>query len=243
MLSSYDPHEVLRSVDTHTLGVMGFMTICLVSTFIYLVSAFRTSTIHRAYPAPLAAVGFFAIHDASFVAHWNDWFTVYDHWWLKAWAIALIFTAGIECALCYKVFQYGREELMPRLTQTQFGVAIVLALVAVGVVWAVIKGILDDPLFLIAFAVTAWMPPVWSTILLCGRGSMRGQTMLMNWCLVTNPIGMFGAWFFLDPYFRSPVFLAFGAVTVGWALFNVWVMSKYPVYEPSPSSDAAPVPV
>ena len=112
---------------------------------------------------------------------------------------------------------------------------------AIGVVWAVIKGILDDPLFLTAFAVTAWMPPVWSTVLLCGRGSMRGQTMLMNWCLVTNPIGMFGAWFWLDPYFRSPLFIAFGAVTVGWALFNVWVMSKYPAYTPEPAT--APVTV
>ena len=95
--------------------------------------------------------------------------------------MALIFTSAIEFALCFQVYRYGRQELMPKLTQRQFGAAIVGALLGISAMWLTVKGIIDDPLFLIAFAVTAWMPPVFSTVLLCGRGSMRGQTMLMNW--------------------------------------------------------------
>jgi hypothetical protein len=232
LLASYDPQTVLNSVDTRTVPVMALMTLCLGATFVYLVSAFRTAKAHRAYPAPLAAVGFFAIHDATFVAYWNSWFGTYHHWWLECWAVALIFTSAIEFALCFQVYRYGRQELMPKLTQRQFGAAIVGALLGISAMWLTVKGIIDDPLFLIAFAVTAWMPPVFSTVLLCGRGSMRGQTMLMNWCLLLNPIGMFGAWAFLDPYFRTPPFILMGAATIGWAGFNLWVMSKYPKYEP-----------
>jgi len=228
---SYDPQAVLANVDRHTFGVMSFMTLCLVSTFVYLVSAFRTARHDRSYPAPLSAVGWFAIHDANFVLQWHLWFDVYHHWWLESWAIALIFTSGIEFALCYQVYKYGREELMPRLTQRQFGFAVIGCLIGIGVVWVMVKSILDDPLFLIAFAVTAWWPPVWATLLLVRRQSMRGQTMLMNWCLLGDIIGMSGAWFFLDPWFRSPLFIAFTIVTVAWNLFNLWVMNKYPKYD------------
>lgn len=228
---SYDPHTVLRSIDQNLLAVSGFMTICLLCTFTYLVTAFSTAKRHRAYPAPLSAVGWFAIHDAQFVVQWNKWFHVYGHWWLEFWAVALIFTSAIEFALCYQVFKYGREELMPKLTQKQFGLAIVAALIGIAVVWILVKRILDDELCLIAFALTAWWPPVWTTMLLVKRQSMRGQTRLMVWCLLGNPIGMFGAWYFLDPYFRSPLWLAFAAVTILWAAFNIWLVGKYPDYQ------------
>jgi len=228
---SYDPQTVLANVDRHAVGVTAFMTLCLVSTFVYLVSAFRTSRRDRSFPAPLSAVGWFAIHDANFVFQWNDWFHVYHHWWLESWAVALIFTSAIEFALCFQVYQYGRKELMPKLTQRQYGVAVIGCLIGIGVVWFMIKSILDDPLYLIAFAVTAWWPPVWATLLLVRRQSMRGQTMLMNWCLLGDIIGMSGAWFFLDPWFRSPPFIAFTVVTIGWNIFNLWVMNKYPKYD------------
>ena len=227
---SYDPHVVLQSVDDHLFAVSAFMMICLVSTFTYLISSFRTAKRHRAYPAPLSAVGWFAIHDAYFVLQWDKWFVEYHHWWLEFWAVSLIFTSGIEFALCWMVFKYGREELMPKLTQAQFGAAIVAALIGIGIVWAMIKPLLNDDLCLIAFAVTAWWPPVWTTLLIVKRQSLRGQTRTMIWCLLSNPIGMFGAWYFLDPYFRSPLWLAFAAVTILWSAFNVWLMSKYPDY-------------
>ncbi len=228
----YDPHVVLQSVDDHLFAVNAFMTVCLVSTFTYLILSFKTARLHKAYPAPLTAVGWFAIHDAYFVMQWNKWFVEYHHWWLEFWAVSLIFTSAIEFALCYMVYKYGREELMPRLTQKQFGASIIAALIGIGVVWAMIKPLLNDELCLIAFAVTAWWPPVWTTLLIVKRQSLRGQTRVMIWCLLTNPIGMFGAWYFLDPYFRSPLWLAFATVTILWAGFNAWLMGKYPDHVP-----------
>ena len=110
---SYDPHVVLQSVDDNLFAVNSFMAICLVSTFIFLINSFKTAKRHQAYPAPLAAVGWYAIHDAYFVLQWDKWFVEYDHWWLQFWAVSLVITSGIEFALCYMVYKYGREELMP----------------------------------------------------------------------------------------------------------------------------------
>ena len=229
---SYDPYTVLQSIDDHTFAVMAFMSLCLVCTFVYLVSAFKISAKHQAYPAPLFAVGWFAIHDAHFVSLWHTWFVTYDHWWLKLWAIALIFTAAIEFALCYKVYKYGREEIMPKLSQNQWRLAVIGSLLVIAVTWLAIKSVLDDPLYLFAFALTALWPPVWSTMLLIKRQSLRGQSRLMNWCLLGNPIGMCGAWMILDPWFRSPYFVGVAACMIGWAAFNVWLVHKYPEYTP-----------
>jgi hypothetical protein len=238
-MMSYDPRHVLAALDVHIVPVMLFMSMCLGATFVFLVAAFRTGRRHRAYPAPLVSMGWFAVHDAYYVLQWHKWFVQYDHWWLKTWAITLIFTSAIEFVLCYQVYRYGREELMPKLSQRQFALAMAGAMVAIAVVWAMVKPLLNDDLSLIAFALTAWWPPVCSTLLLVRRQSMRGQTMLMNWCLLINPIGMNGAWMFLDPYFRSPIYLCFAAVTIIWAAFNLFIMSKYPRYvpeaEPEPS--------
>ena len=209
---------------------MAFMSLCLVCTFVYLVSAFKISAKHQAYPAPLFAVGWFAIHDAHFVSLWHTWFVTYDHWWLKLWAIALISTAAIEFALCYKVYKYGREEIMPKLSQNQWRLAVIGALLVIAVTWLAIKSVLDDPLYLFAFALTALWPPVWSTMLLIKRQSLRGQSRLMNWCLLGVPIGMCGAWMILDPWFRSPYFVGVAACMIGWAAFNVWLVHKYPEY-------------
>ncbi len=241
LADTYDPQTVLSSVDDHLIPVMGFMTLCLGATFTYLVSAFRTAKAHRSYPVAFAAVAFFGIHDATFVANWDKWFNTYDHWWLKAWAVSLIFTSAIEFALVYQVYRHGRRELFPKFTQRQFGLAILGAMVGITGMWLVLRDTMDDPLFLTAFAITAWMPPVFSTMLLVGRGSMRGQTRLMEWCLLVNPIGMFGAWAWLDPYFRDPRWIFFGAVTIGWAAFNVWLV--YNVFEPyEPPDDPAEEP-
>lgn len=237
---SYNPQIVLQSVDQTPMLVMGPMLICLVSTFIYLISSFKTAKLHQSYPAPLSAVGWFAIHDLYFVLQWEKWFVEYDHWWLKFWAISLIFTSGIEFALCYMVYEYGREELMPKLTQRQFGVSIALALCAIGIVWAVIKPLLNDEFCLIAFAITAWWPAAWTTMLIVKRQSLRGQTRTMIWCLLSNPIGMFGSWYFLDPYFRSPLWLMFAATTILWSIFNIWIMHKYPDYHPSIKDQMGP---
>ena len=53
----------------------------------------------------------------------------------------------------------------------------------------------------------------------------------MIWCLLTNLIGTFGSWYFLDSYSRSPIWLFFAAMTLLWSTFSVLLMGKYPDYD------------
>jgi hypothetical protein len=229
---SYDAQVVFTSINQNFWAVVSLMMLCLVSTFSYLVTSFRVAHRDKSYTSPLLAVGFFAIHDTGFVLQWDKWFNTYSHWWPQLWAISLIGTTMIEFSLCYMVYKYGREELMPKLTQAQFGAAILACLIAIAVVWTMVKQIINDDLSLISFAFTGWWPLVGTTLLLVKRQSMRGQSRLMIWCLLTNAIGMFGAWYFLAPYFRSPLWLAYAGVSILWSIFNVWLMNKYPKYDP-----------
>jgi hypothetical protein len=174
--------------------VLAFLSVAVVATFVYLLLAFRTASAHRAYPSPLIAVAFFAVHDASFVLRWNTWFGEYHHWWPEAWAIALIGGTVIELALVYTAWRYGREELCPSLTPRQFGAVIVGALIVISVAWAVIKDLLVDELYLMTFVFTAFMGPAFSIALRAGRQSNRGQTVGMAWALVFTFTGIFGAW-------------------------------------------------
>jgi len=242
-LANYDPAGALQAVDDHTAVVLALMTLCLAGTFTYLVSAFRTARAHRAYPAPLLCVAIFAVHDASFVFQWDRWFDKYDHWWLQLWAVALIFTTLIELALVYQVYKYGREELMPRLSQREFGLAVLGATIGLSIAWYTLKDVLDDDTFMLSFAVTAWMPTAGSTLLLASRGSMRGQTLLMNWALLFVGLGLYPAWMIMDPYFREPLFIAFAVMSTCWSAFNLSVMRRYPAHvAPAAEQPAAPPP-
>jgi hypothetical protein len=242
---SYDPVSTLHAIDTHLVPVLLLVGLCGAATFAYLVSSFRVANRHRAFPASPLAVGFFGVHDLTFVLAWPQWFGggPLSGWWTMTWCVALGFTSLIEFALVYQGFRFGRAELMPRATQAQFGVALLGAMVLIAALWVVVKSVLVDDLFLISFAITAWMGPVFSTILLARRGSRRGQTMFMAWCLLVVQVGMFSAWTLLDPWFRGVGFLTLGVLAVVGAGFNVWLMSRYPAYDPAADrSDPAAVP-
>lgn len=228
----YDPQTVLISIDNNLLLVNGLMAICMVAVVIYYIDAFKIAKLHQAYPIPFAAAGWYAVHDLYFAAEWEKWFVGYSHWWLELWAVSCFFYGTLELVMCYQVYKYGRKELMPGLTQRQFGGALLLSLLAISVFWIMLKQVVNDDLCLIAFAVTTFWPQVWGTLLMIKRQSMRGCSNTMLWCMLASPIGMFSAWYFLDPFFRSPIWLSFAAVTVSWAVFNLWLSTKVPKYVP-----------
>lgn len=229
----YDPLVVLKSIDENVILVNGLMSICMVAVVIYYINAIKVAKSHKAHPIPFAACGWYTIHDFYFAAEWDKWSSGYQHWWLQLWGISCFFYAFLELFMCYLVYKYGREELMPKLTQRQFGYSLVAAFLGIGVFWVMVKGILHDDLWLIAFAVTTFWPQVWNTQLIIKRQAMKGISRTMLWCMLASPFGMLSSWYFLDPYFRSPIWVAFSVVTLAWAVFNLWLSTKYPVYVPA----------
>lgn len=230
---TYDPHLALQSIDANVVMVLLFFFGAAIFTFTFLIESFRLTRAHRAYSAPLAAVAWFAVHDLQFVLLYDTWFNVYDHWWVKAWWAALVFTTAIEFTLVGMVVKYGREELAPWATQAQFTALVVMATIGIGILWLFVKSALDDPLFLISFPITAFWALPFSTALMVRRQSRRGQSYLLEICVVFIMLSFQGALWHVDPFFRSPLYIAFTTMAVVWGATNVWLLSKLPAYEPT----------
>ena len=176
MIDTYDATAALNSIDTNVVAVLAFFAIAAVATFVYLVQSFKLARAHEAYSSALPAVGW-KRRRVRFVCLYELWFEVYDHWWVKAWWVALVFTTIIEFALVGMIVKYGRREIAPFLTQRQFLVVIGLGTVAIGVIWLLAKAALDDPLFLISFPITAFWAVPFSTALMLRRQSAAGQSL------------------------------------------------------------------
>jgi hypothetical protein len=229
---SYDPHAVLQAIDENTMTVLLFFAGAAICTFIFLIESFRLTLKHAAYSAPLAAVGWFAMHDLIFVLQYEKWFVEYNHWWCKAWWVALIFTALIEFTLVGMVIRYGRKELLPMVSQRQFAALVIAATLGIGVLWLVIKSVLNDDLYLISFPVTAFWALPFSTALLVKRQSLRGQSTRLEFCVIGIMLSFQGAFWPLDEVFRSPAYIALTVLSVFWGATNIWLMRRFPAYEP-----------
>ncbi len=227
---TYDPQLALQSIDQNVLFVLLFFAGAAGATFVFLIESFRLTRLHAAYSAPLAAVGWFAMHDLIFVLQYDLWFNVYDHWWVKAWWVALVFTTAIEITLVGMFIKYGREELAPWATPQQFAGLVCLCTLAIGVLWYLVKVALVDDLYLISFPITAFWAMPFSTALMLRRQSRRGQSYLLEYSNMCIMLSFQGALWFVDPFFRSPVFIAFTAMAVSWGAMNVWILSRLPAH-------------
>ncbi|MYE87218.1 MAG: hypothetical protein F4X31_13380 [Gammaproteobacteria bacterium] len=234
-MGTYDAAAALSSIDANVVWVLAFFAIAAAATFVYLLQSFKLARAHEAYSSPLPAVGWFAVHDLHFVLLYELWFDVYDHWWVKAWWVALVFTTLIEFALVGMIIKYGRKELAPWASDRQFLGLVALGTAAIGVLWLLVKDSMDDPLFLISFPITAFWAVPFSTALMLRRNSQRGQSTILPICSVFIVGSFQGALWFIDPFFRSPFFLMFTAMGVSWALVNLWMLRRLPAYSPQAS--------
>ena len=228
--TTYDAAAALASIDANVVWVLAFFAIAAIATFVYLTESFKLARTDAAYSSALPAVGWFAVHDLHFVLLYELWFSVYDHWWVKAWWFALVFTALIEFALVGMIIKYGRRELAPWASNTQFTLLVISGTAAIGIIWLLVKASINDPLWLISFPVTAFWAVPFSTALMLRRNSQRGQSTILPICSIFI-IGAFqGALWFIDPFFQSTWFLLFSAMGICWSCANIWLLNNLPIY-------------
>ena len=239
-MSTYDPPQVLLAVDQNLGPIAVGMFIALSLTFVYFFEAIRLGFRHRAFSPPVAATLWFLPHDFSFVLRYDLWFNVYDHWWPKLWWIGLVATVAIELFLLYQTIRYGREELMPRASPAAFTGSMIGATVGAGAIWWVVKASLDDGLFLTSFLLTIAWPIPFTTAMILRRQSRKGVSVLQQAVLAPMFLGLWSALWVMDPFFRSPGFIVLAAVSVAWAVFNVRLVLRAPVYEPEPIEAGTP---
>jgi hypothetical protein len=168
------------------------------------------------------------------VWRFDKWFNVYDHWYVKLFWLALVFTVLFELAFVYQLIVYGREELRPSWSQAQFAGLIVGGVAVALVAWSFVKHLIGDPLYIDYFHIANLAGPIFAAALLLRRGSRAGQTPLIWGAYAVMEACWFLAvalWFGSD--FRSFEHISVYVLGVGLAAGMCYVVSRMPAYVPA----------
>lgn len=230
----YDAAAVLAAVDRNAVPVLLIAGLALVGNAIFYFEALRLGFRERTYTMPLCGLYFFIPHDMTFVLLWEKWFVEYDHWFLKLFWIALVFTALAAWVFLFQFLRYGQRECMPQVSRVTFVVLVLGGLVLSTGVWLALKSVLNDELFLFAFGLTAFWCAPFGMALMLRRGTRKAQSTLMWLGYVAIPLFYWPATaIYLGPYFQSPTWLALGAAAVMWGVANIVLIQRLPQDRPA----------
>lgn len=229
----YDPVSTLRAIDENIAAVIGFCAVALVFNYAYFGEALRLGFRHQTYSVPASVTLIFLPHDVSYLLQFNKWFYEYDHWFCKLWWVGLVFTASIEAVFFYQLVRYGREEILPQVSQKTYTVLMFLALAAGAGAWLTVKQALNDDLYLFSFGWTLFWGAPLGISMMVRRGSSRGQSRWMWISYMLMAIFYWTATAFTDPYFRSVGWLAVLALALAWAFANLLFIGRVPAYSPA----------
>ena len=227
----YDPIEALARIDENTVVIFSFLAITVIAVFTYFIIAVRMAKRQEFYVVPFIGCAVFFWHDLSFVLQYDLWFNVYDHFWVKMWWFALCLTVPFEAYLIWQFIKYGQREWGRELSKQTFATLVIFATLGIGALWFLIKASIQDDLFFITFAITAVLSVPMHTGLMMLRGTSAGQSRVMEISTIFMIIPMSLAFYQAADFFASPVYLAFVATMVCWALTNVWLIGRLPSYE------------
>ena len=226
----YDPVASLQSIDQHVVPVIGLCIVALIFNYAYFGEALRLGFRHRTYSVPASVTLLFLPHDLSYLFQFNKWFVEYDHWFPKLWWVGLVFTSAIEAVFFYQLLRYGREEILPQLSQKAYVAVMFLALGATALAWLTVKQALNDDLYLFSFGWTLFFGAPLAISMMVRRGSTRGQSRWMWISYMLMAIFYWAATAFIDPYFRSAGWIVVLALALGFAMANLWMIRRTPVW-------------
>lgn len=217
----YDPAGVLAAVDRQAPLVLGLCALSLAGNLILWGINLGIGFRERLYTMPLPCVTFFLVHDATFVLFYPKWFHEYGHWFVELWWAGLCVTVALELAFLWLLLRYGRRELLPEVSQPTYVGLVLGALLLTACAWAALKSAMQDDLFLVIFGITIFWCGAFNLALMARRRSAAGQT-IPAWCgYLMMPAFYWPATFLLDPWFRSPAWMALGAATIVLGIANL----------------------
>ena len=225
--SIYDVSATLANIDADVPRILALGALSLLCNFFYFGSAAYFGFKYKTYTMPLIGTLVFIPHDLHYLLLFNDWFNVYDHWFLQLFFAGLVVTNVLEAVFFYQVLRWGRRELMPEVSQKTYVTLLLVALAGVSVVWMAVKSVLADPLFFFSFGWTIWFCLPFVIPLMRRRGSAIGQSVPMWVAFSVMALCWWAAVWPLDPFFRSPVWIGLGIVTIVWAIANITMVQKF----------------
>lgn len=201
--NTYDAQQTLSAITDNAIPIVVIGGLSIVAMWVFFIEAARMSRRDRVAPMALWMTVLWWPHDGNYLLSFDDWFNGYDHWFMQLFWFAIIVTFVSESIYVVQTIRYGRNELSPGDSQGVHTLRILGALAAGTISWALLKGALEDPLFLLSFMGTLlWGLPS-ASALLARRKSAVGQSLLewqafsvMTFCYSIASIGFFGGGFF-----------------------------------------------
>lgn len=224
----YDPHDLLARIDANLWPVLIGFGIDSIFQVWWLANAVAVARRDQAYSIPLFCTYYWFAHDFAVAIRFNDWFGVYDHWYLKLFWLVLLMANILECIYLYQVYRYGRKELHPTSSPRSFAILLVAGLVFAIVTHEFFKSAFGDPLFQLDPTLTMLAYPALGAALLLRRGSSRGQSATMWWTFTVMTAGFhLITYIWFGPAFQTPYYVAAAAAaTLGGVAMTAVVASQ-----------------
>lgn len=205
---------------------MALGAVTFAGVYTWFVAAIRVGRRDRTYALPVFCIAFWFAHDTSFVARYHTWFVTYDHWFMKLFWVAVASMILMEFEFMRQILSYGKTELAPQLSDRAFRWAFVAVLISGIVIWSMIKSVIVDDLYFIAFGITVAIYPPFAIALMLRRNSTRGNSVPMWIGFLGLAVGMFSltATYF-GPVFHSWQWISMGVFSVIGALTGLWMVA------------------
>ena len=211
----YASRSLLHQIDAHTAPILIGFGLAMVCQTVGMVSAVRVSARERVISIPLFCTFFWFAHDVGTVVRFHDWFSRYDHWFMKLYWVGLLSAMLLELVFFAQAIRYGREELMPGVPPKVFAGLVVLGAIGTNIAWEYLKAVMQDPLYQASPALTLLALPLAGAALMIRRRSVVGQTVVI-WGSFTVLSVLWWATTvaFYTSFFRSWEYIAAGVFTV-----------------------------
>jgi hypothetical protein len=243
-MNTYDPHTTLDAISHHAAAVIAVGGLSIVAMFVFFIEGALMGRRDRVYPMALWMTALWWPHDGSYLLHFHDWFGgAQNHWFMQLFWFAIVVTFLAESVYAWQTIKYGREELSPGCSPCAHSVRILGAMTAGVISWAVVKGALDDNLYLLSFMATLlWGGPSGSAML--GRRRHRRGQSLLEWIAYSTMAVLYSVtsiFYFGGGFFHSWQYVGICVASCVWSLaliadakragvpFSWWKVRRLPV--------------
>lgn len=186
----YDPQTILDALDTHTLPILLGFGAAMVLQTIAMVTAVVMSHREHWISIPLPCTFLWLAHDLGAVVRFDDWFHVYDHWFLKFFWLGLLSALLLEFVFLRQAIVYGQKEYLPNGTRAQWGLLVLAGAAMTALAWEYLQTVFADPLYQALAATTMYVIPLAVVPLILRRRSAIGQSPVIYGCFA----GMVPLW-------------------------------------------------
>lgn len=221
----YDPQQLLALIDANATLVLTGFGLAMLFQLWWLGDAVRVARRDQAYSIPLFCTFYWFAHDFACVIRFEQWFFVYDHWYLKLFWVGLLAANLLEVVFLWQALRYGRRELLPDWSERRFAALLGLGLLFSIISYEFFKYGFGDPLFQMDPTLTMLSYPAFGAALLIRRGSARGQSATMWWTFaaMTALFHLTTFLFFGERFQGMPYVIAALAATAGGVAMAVLV--------------------